>query len=98
MFGDGSVVLVSAPGHTPGHQVLLLRLENFGPLILSGDLYHFRKNRELRRVPLFNTDAQQTLESMTKVEALIVAEGATLWIEHDQALADTLNKTPRFYD
>jgi glyoxylase-like metal-dependent hydrolase (beta-lactamase superfamily II) len=98
VFGDGSVVIVSAPGHTPGHQVLLLRLENFGPLILSGDLYHFRKNRELRRVPLFNSDAQQTLESMEKVEALIAAEGATLWIEHDQALADTLNKTPRFYD
>ena len=98
VFGDGSVVIVSAPGHTPGHQVLLVHLSNFGPLVLSGDLYHFRKSRELRRAPQFNSGAQQTLESMDKVEALIASEGATLWIEHDKALADTLRKAPAFYD
>ena len=98
VFGDGSVLIVSAPGHTPGHQVLLLQLTNFGPLVLSGDLYHFRKSRELRRAPQFNSDAQRTLESMDKVEVLIKSEGATLWIEHDKALADTLRKAPAFYD
>jgi glyoxylase-like metal-dependent hydrolase (beta-lactamase superfamily II) len=98
VFGDGRVVLISAPGHTPGHQVLLLRLENAGPLMLSGDLYHFSKSRELRRAPEFNVDAEQTFESMDKVEALLAKEGATLWIEHEQALADTLNLAPAFYD
>ena len=98
VFGDGSVLIVSAPGHTPGHQVLLVHLTNFGPLLLSGDLYHFRKSRELRRAPQFNSDVQQTLESMDKVEALIESAGATLWIEHDKALADTLRKAPAFYD
>ena len=98
VFGDGTVVLVSAPGHTPGHQVLLLRLENFGNLVLSGDLYHFRRSRDLRRAPTFNYDAEQTFAAMDKVEALIKTENATLWIEHDKALADTLDKAPAYYD
>ena len=98
VFGDDSVRLVSAPGHTPGHQALLVRLRDTGPVVLSGDLYHFRATRRLRRVPVFNTDREQTLASMAKVEVLLEAEGATLWIEHDQALADTLDKAPRYYE
>jgi N-acyl homoserine lactone hydrolase len=98
VFGDGSVKIISAPGHTPGHQVLLVNLANTGPVLLSGDLYHFRANRSLRRAPDFNFDAAMTYESMDKVEAIIKDTGATLWIEHDKALADTLNKAPEFYD
>jgi glyoxylase-like metal-dependent hydrolase (beta-lactamase superfamily II) len=98
VFGDDSVRLISAPGHTPGHQALLVRLTDPGPVVLSGDLYHFRASRRLRRVPLFNTDPAQTQSSMDKLEALLKAEGATLWIEHDQALADTLKKAPAYYE
>ena len=98
VFGDGSVKIISAPGHTPGHQTLLLELDNFGPLMLSGDLYHFEASRKLRRTPDFNTDAAETLKSMDKVEAIVEARGATFWIEHNQALADTLNMAPAFYD
>jgi glyoxylase-like metal-dependent hydrolase (beta-lactamase superfamily II) len=98
VFGDGSVQIIYSPGHTPGHQALLVNLANTGPVILSGDLYHFRANRSLRRAPNFNFDAALTLESMDKVEALIKETGATLWIEHDKALADTLRKAPEYYD
>jgi N-acyl homoserine lactone hydrolase len=98
VFGDGSVQLIYAPGHTTGHQVLLLELENTGKLILSGDLYHTRANRRLRRAPTFNVDTEQTHRSMDKVEALLKDSGATLWIEHDKALADSLKKAPQYYD
>jgi glyoxylase-like metal-dependent hydrolase (beta-lactamase superfamily II) len=98
VFGDGSVQIISAPGHTPGHQVLYLELENFGPLVLSGDLYHFEVSRELRRAPVFNSDIPQTLKSMDKVEALVRDTGAAFWIEHNQELAETLNLAPAFYD
>lgn len=98
VFGDGSVKLIYTPGHTPGHQSLYVDLEATGPLILSGDLFHFRANRTLRRPPNFNADAEQTLESMDKIEQLIKETGATLWIEHDKALADSLNKAPAYYD
>ncbi len=98
VFGDGQVMIISAPGHTPGHQVLLVRLKRTGPILLSGDLYHFRVSRQLKRTPSFNTDAPATLKSMDKVEDLIKSSGATLWIEHDMALAKTLRLAPAFYD
>lgn len=98
VFGDGSVWIISAPGHTPGHQVLQLELANLGTLILSGDLYHFAESRALRRIPVFNTSKEDTLRSMDKVEAIIKATGATFWIGHERALADTLNLAPAFYD
>jgi N-acyl homoserine lactone hydrolase len=98
VFGDGSVRLIYTPGHTPGHQSLLVMLENTGPVVLSGDLYHTRANRALRRVPAFNYNAEQTLESMDKMDKLLAETGATLWIEHDKELADTLKKAPAYYD
>lgn len=97
VFGDGKVKIISTPGHTPGHQVLFLDLAETGNLILSGDLYHFRVSQKLRATPVFNTDAAQTRRSMDKVSALMKETGATLWIEHDMALARTLNKAPEFY-
>ena len=97
VFGDGKVRLISATGHTPGHQVLYVELAEFGPLMLSGDLYHFRLSRDQRRVPMFNVDKNQTLEAMDKVEALVAETGATFWIEHDAALFETLKLAPNFY-
>ena len=97
VFGDGKVRLISATGHTPGHQVLYVELTDFGPLMLSGDLYHFRLSRDQRRVPMFNVDKNQTLAAMDKVEALVAETGATFWIEHDVALFETLKLAPNFY-
>jgi len=98
VFGDGRVRIISAPGHTPGHQVLFVDLTNTGPIVLSGDLYHFALSRAERRVPSFNVDADATLASMDRVEALLEVEDATLWIEHELALFETLNKSPEYYD
>ena len=67
-------------------------------MILSGDLYHFEASRRLRRTPDFNTDAEQTLESMDKVEALIRDTGATFWIEHNLELANSLKLAPAYFD
>src|SRR5262249_54033341 len=85
VFGDGSVVIYQAPGHTPGHTVLLVRLPKAGPVLLSGDMWHFAESRPTRRVPRFNTDRAQTLASMDKVEKLATDTHARLVIEHVQA-------------
>ena len=98
VFGDGRVRLISAPGHTPGHQVLFLDLAETGPLVLSGDLYHFRISREQRRVPTFNFDAEMTLAAMDRVESFVDEVGATFWIEHDLALFQTLDTAPAYYE
>lgn len=97
VFGDGSVRLISAPGHTPGHQVLFLELAEKGPLVLSGDLYHFRISRDQRRVPQFNVNREQSLAAIDKVEALVESSGADFWIQHDAALFETLTLAPGFY-
>jgi len=98
VFGDGTVVLMSAPGHTPGHQVLLVRLVNRGPVLLAGDLYHYPEERTTRRVPTFEFDAERSRATRARIEALVAAEGAELWIEHDAATYASLPKAPAFID
>ena len=98
VFGDGRVRLISAPGHTPGHQVLFIDLERAGPLVLSGDLYHFRISRTDRRVPVFNVDPEMSLQSMDKVETFVAEQEAMFWIEHDLALFETLQIAPQYYE
>ncbi|HEX5513570.1 MAG TPA: N-acyl homoserine lactonase family protein [Gammaproteobacteria bacterium] len=82
VFGDGSVRIMSTPGHTPGHQILLLRLANTGTIILSGDLYHTRDNFRLVRIPAINHSRGETLASFDRVERLIRKHGARLVIQH----------------
>ena len=98
VFGDGTVRIIAAEGHTPGHQVLFVDLEDTGPVMLSGDLYHFQYSRANRVVPLFNVDAEQTLQSMAKVEALVAETGADFWLQHDASLFDSQQKAPGFYE
>jgi len=98
VFGDGRVRIISAPGHTPGHQVLFVDLANTGPVVLSGDLYHLAISREKRRVPNFNFDTEKSLSSMDRVEAFVAETGASFWIEHELALFEKLTKAPAYYD
>lgn len=95
VFGDGSVQVIQSPGHTVGHTVLLLRLADAGPILLSGDLWHRTQSRAERRVPSFNVDRAQTLASMDKVEAIVRATGARVVIQHE---ADDIAALPRFPD
>jgi N-acyl homoserine lactone hydrolase len=97
VFGDGRVRIVAAPGHTPGHQVLWIDLADTGPVVLSGDLYHFVFSREQQRVPVFEPDPEQTHESRGRVEALVEQTGAALWIQHDLALFETQTRAPAYY-
>ena len=98
VFGDGSVTILSTPGHTPGHQSLLIKLPKTGALVLSGDAVHFQANWDNRRVPSLNTDQEQTKASMERIAGILAQEKATLWINHDKAQRDTLTMAPGFYE
>jgi glyoxylase-like metal-dependent hydrolase (beta-lactamase superfamily II) len=98
VFGDGSVVIISTPGHTPGHQSLLVRLPRRGPVILSGDMVHLQENWTARRVPSLNYDAEQSRKSMEKIAALMAQTGAELWINHDKTQSDKIPKAPASID
>ncbi len=98
VFGDGTVVMKLAPGHTPGHQVLFLKLKKTGPVVLSGDLYHYPEERAQKRVPTFETDQAQTAATREKIEAFLQQSGAQLWIQHDYIGNSKLKKAPQFYE
>ena len=83
VFGDGSVVILRTPGHTPGHSSLLVRLKDMGPVLLTGDLAHFRENYEANGVPSFNTDRAQTIASLDRFKKIAEALKATVVIQHD---------------
>lgn len=83
VFGDGSVVILTMPGHTPGHSSLLVRLPNSGPVLLSGDQYHFRENRAARGVPTFNKNRADTLASHDRFEEIAKVLKARVIIQHD---------------
>ena len=98
VFGDGSLTIISTPGHTPGHQSLVVKLPKTGAIVLSGDAVHFRDNWDNRRVPTLNTSKDQTLASMQKISDTLTRDKAQLWINHDKAQRDSLKMSPQFYD
>jgi N-acyl homoserine lactone hydrolase len=93
VFGDGSVIMLYTPGHTPGHHSLLVKLPQTGNVLLSGDLMHFRENYDSNGVPAFNTDRSQTLASLDRVKKIVAASKATVVIQHD---ARDVDKLPAF--
>lgn len=98
VFGDGTVVLKSTPGHTPGHQSLFIKLAKTGPIVLSGDLYHFPEELTLNRLPTFGFDLKQVSASRVALEAFMKKTGAQLWITHELKFNFTRMKAPNYYE
>jgi N-acyl homoserine lactone hydrolase len=98
VFGDGTVVIKYAPGHTPGHQVLFLKLPKTGPVLLGGDLWHYPEERGTDKVPPIESSKEQTLASRKAIEAFLKASGAQLWIQHNVATFRRLKTAPQYFD
>ena len=98
VFGDGTVVIKFTPGHTPGHQSLFLKLAKTGPVLLSGDLYHYPEEMTLHRVPSFDFDKEQTAKSRAAIEDFVKKNHAQLWIQHDAAAGAKRKMAPEYYD
>ena len=98
VFGDGKVTIKFAPGHTPGHQVLILKLAKTGRVMLAGDLYHYPEERKLDRIPSFEYSKEQSLASRAMIEDYVKKTKTQLWIEHDYAANAKLKKSPKYYD
>jgi glyoxylase-like metal-dependent hydrolase (beta-lactamase superfamily II) len=98
VFGDGTVVIKYTPGHTPGHQVLFLKLAKTGPVLVAGDLYHYPEERTTSRVPTFEFNKEQSLASRAAIDDFLKKSRAQLWIEHDAATFAKLKKAPGYYE
>lgn len=93
VFGDGSVIMLATPGHTPGHHSLLVRLKTFGPVLLSGDLYQSESQRERQKPAPHDFDRAAALQSFRRFEAMAAALHATVIVQHDPG---DITKLPRF--
>jgi len=93
VFGDGSVVILNTPGHTPGHHSLLVRLKEKGAVLLAGDVVHFHENYDTSGVPIFNTDRADSLASIDRFKKIASNLKATVIIQHD---ARDVGKLPAF--
>ena len=98
VFGDGSVVIKFTPGHTPGHQSLFLKLVKTGPILLSGDLYHYPEEITYKRIPSFDFDKDQTAKSRAMIEDFVKKNRAQLWIQHDYTAGIKRKIAPEFYE
>jgi N-acyl homoserine lactone hydrolase len=99
VFGDGKAILKAAPGHSPGHQVLVLNLAKTGRIMIAGDLYHYPQERTLHRPPPdteFNV--QQSAASRVMIEEYLKRTKTEIWIEHDFVANAKLKKAPAFFD
>lgn len=97
LFGDGTVQFIATPGHTAGHQSLLLNLENTGAVIISGDIAYDEENYQKKSIPSFNTNKEDSLSSIEKINQLVESENAQLWIQHDAVHFKTLKLSPQYY-
>jgi N-acyl homoserine lactone hydrolase len=98
VFGDGTVVIKFTPGHTPGHQSLFLKLARTGPVLLSGDLYHYPEEITYKRIPSFDSDKEQTARSRAMIEEFVKKNNAQLWIQHDYTAGIKRKIAPDFYE
>ncbi len=98
VFGDGTVVIKYAPGHTQGHQVVFVKLAKTGPVLLAGDLYHYPEERNTDKTPTFEFNHDQSLASRAAMEAFVKKTGAQLWIEHDMPTFNKQKKAPEFHE
>jgi glyoxylase-like metal-dependent hydrolase (beta-lactamase superfamily II) len=99
VFGDGQVIIKAAPGHTPAHQVLVLRLASTGRVMLSGDLYHYAAERSLHRPPPDNEfNVPASAASRVRIEQYLQKTKTELWIQHDFDANAKLKKSPAYYE
>jgi len=96
VFGDGKVRIIKAPGHTPGHQVLVVSLAKAGTIVLSGDLYHTRLNAKNKLVPSFNASRADTLASFDRIDRILKNTHGRLIIQHAEEDFATLPRPPLF--
>jgi len=98
VFGDAKAIIKSAPGHTPGHQVLFLKFVKDGNILLAGDLYHFPEEQTLNRFPTFEFNVPQSARSRAAIADFVTKNKAMMWISHDLATYNKGKKSPQYYE
>ena len=100
LFADGSVVVKRWVGHTPGSQMLLVRLPKTGPIILTSDNVYFRENVEKNILPnvALAYDPGGILRAYEWIRRMQATEKADFFTAHDPDAFKALKKPPEFYE
>ena len=98
VFRDGSVVLIATPGHSPGHQNLLVRLPKTGAILLTGDSVHTKANWDGHKVPSRNFNVPQSLAALDRMAAVLKENNAQLWIGHETSEVPLRQYAPAYYE
>lgn len=96
MFGDGSVIVVSRPGHTDGNHGLFVRLARGGPILIAGDALHRPEQLVGDDMPPTNPSRAASLASFNRVRGIVRDAHATLVSEHDPGSVAQLPAFPAF--
>jgi len=100
IFGDGSIVVKRARGHTKGGQMLVVRLPNTGPVILTGDAAYFRENVTKSIPPniALAYDPAGIMRGYEWIRYMMASEGADFFTSHDPDMFKAYKKAPEYYD
>ncbi|MBS9432796.1 N-acyl homoserine lactonase family protein [Photorhabdus hainanensis] len=98
VYGDGTLKTVFTPGHSPGHQSLLVTLPNSGSLLLTIDAAYTLDHWEERALPGFLTSTTETVRSVQKLRHLAKRTNAIVVTGHDPDAWPTFRKAPEYYD
>jgi N-acyl homoserine lactone hydrolase len=82
LFQDGSIKLISTPGHTPGHQAMIVRLENRGPVCLAADTSHLKEAYQNMAPMPYDWNVEVLSDSYTKLR-ILENSGIPIYFSHD---------------
>jgi len=97
VFGDGKMIIKFTPGHTPGHQSLLLNLDKFGPMLLTADSCYTTENIDEDVLPGLVADPIAAVRTINKFK-ILREQGVTIITGHDPVAWESLKKAPNFYE
>jgi glyoxylase-like metal-dependent hydrolase (beta-lactamase superfamily II) len=99
VFGDGTVMIMFTPGHTPGHQCLVVKLPKTGTVVLTGDLFHYPIEQNQPDFSMYGRPtSDQEVASRKRIIQFAKDQNAQIWILHDIIRDIELKKSPQYYD
>jgi glyoxylase-like metal-dependent hydrolase (beta-lactamase superfamily II) len=97
LFRDGKIIIKYTPGHTPGHQSVLLNLKQNGPMLLAADSCYTTENIDEDVLPGLVADPIETVRTIQKFR-IMRDQGVQIVTGHDPINWETFKKAPEFYE
>ncbi|HXW24288.1 MAG TPA: N-acyl homoserine lactonase family protein, partial [Xanthobacteraceae bacterium] len=97
LYGNGRIVLIPLPGHTPGSMAALVALDRTGQVLLASDTVSLRTTLDTGILPKNTWNADALVKSLAEVRR-IEARGAMIVCGHDAGQWARLRKGVDAYD